>query len=275
MKAFLKNNILAVTLAFVVIIGFLLWIFGKEDIKDFGLNFFTEMLGVVITVVIIDKLVKDREEKRLAPLKLAEYEDALRLFSKFVSFWRDGYMMAVNEEFPDSAEDFLSEEGIGKVFMCLDLNTQPNVTPARTWWTWIPENHKKWSDDCNKYLERHSSYSDPELFKLIHGFIEGAFMTLLPMMSSIKQLDNKEGFPRLPILANYAMRPQEADYQNLRATLSTLTRIHDNLSKHFENVKSFNYQPVELSKRKITSGLTEDVLQDYRRKKEAFDQKNG
>jgi hypothetical protein len=267
-----KTYILPIVLSIFVVIGFILWIASDGDLKDFGLNFFTEILGVVITVLIIDKLVKDREQKKMAPLKLAEYEDALRLYSEFVSFWKDAYMISVNEEFPETYKEFLSENGIGKVFINLNLNTKPNVAPPRTWWTWILDNHKKWIEGCDKYLERHSAYSDPELFKLIHGFAEGAFMKLLPMISTIKQLDQKEQFPRLPTLGNYAIQPQKIDYENLINIHSCLNRIYKDLSKEFTSVRKFKYETVALEKRKVVCGLTDEDIKEFLERKQKYEQ---
>ena len=49
-----------------------------EEFKDFGLNFFTEILGVVITVFVIERFIQKKEDKRNLPQKLAAYEDVLR-----------------------------------------------------------------------------------------------------------------------------------------------------------------------------------------------------
>jgi len=265
---------LPIILGALVLLGFILWKFGNQDLQDFGLNFFTEILGVVITVLIIDKLVKDREQKKMAPLKLAEYEDAVSFFTEFTSFWRDAYSISVNEEFPNSFDDFLSNKGIGKVFENLDLNTEPNVTPKRTWWNWITQNHKIWKDKSDKYLERHATYSDPELYKLIHGFSEGTFMKLLPLINSIKQSDIHKNFPRLSLLSHYAMQPTPKDYEILRDLKKLLENLNKQLSKDFPDLKLFKYNPVELSKRNIRCSLSQETLEKYLKEKKKFEENN-
>ena len=86
MKLFKHKYLLFILLCLFQAIGAVLWL-KSEGLKEFGLNFFTEILGVVITVYIIDSLAQIRENERLKPLKLAEFEDAKNLFNRFISFW--------------------------------------------------------------------------------------------------------------------------------------------------------------------------------------------
>ncbi|MCE2963492.1 MAG: hypothetical protein ACK5UE_06680 [Chitinophagales bacterium] len=74
--------------------------------EQFGLNFFTEMLGVAVTVFVIDRLIQNREETRSIPQKLAAYEDVWLYTSRYISFWTSVYRESVPEEEPQTFEAF-------------------------------------------------------------------------------------------------------------------------------------------------------------------------
>ena len=64
-----------------------LWLFATGTLSDFGLNAFTETLGILVTVLIVDKLIKRQEERKSLPQKATAYEDVRLLTSRLVEFW--------------------------------------------------------------------------------------------------------------------------------------------------------------------------------------------
>lgn len=53
---------------------------------DFGMNLFTEVIGIGVTVFLIDLVYKRRETARLAPARAAAAKDAKRLAQELLSF---------------------------------------------------------------------------------------------------------------------------------------------------------------------------------------------
>ncbi len=85
-NSYLDNKPIANILFAFLIFGAVLWQI-EGGAGDFGLNFFTEVLGVVITVLIVDRIAQKREEEKTLPQKLAVYEDVRLLVSRYLSFW--------------------------------------------------------------------------------------------------------------------------------------------------------------------------------------------
>lgn len=73
---FFKNNwetLLVICLT--ILFGLFLWLSGKSGWTDFGLNFFTEMIGVAITVLILERITNHKKKLESFPQRLMAYDD--------------------------------------------------------------------------------------------------------------------------------------------------------------------------------------------------------
>jgi hypothetical protein len=259
MRLFNHKYLLLLILGLFLATGLILWIKSENDLKDFGLNFFTEILGVVVTVFIIDRLSQIREEGRLKPLKLAEFEDAKNLFNRFISFWYVTYSRSVPEEYPQTFDEFLSDNGIGKIFNHLNIDSKPSQNESLSWVQWIQNNHNEWLEISNRFLERHSANADPELYKLIHAFVECPFMKTIPMMNAFKNVREKNVSPGLTALSGYLPKPRKTDYevlQKMNKCLKALNKKYHADRSNNDNIT--NYKPVKLENRKVDCALTKE-----------------
>lgn len=261
MRLFRHKYLLFILLSLFLSIGLVLWLRADSGLKDFGLNFFTEILGVVITVYIIDSLAQMREYERLKPLKLAEFEDAKNLFNRFISFWYVTYSRSVPEEYPETFEGFLSNDGIGKIFDHLDVESKPSQADALTWAQWIQKNHSEWMEISNRFLERHSANADPELYKLIHAFMDSTVMKTIPMMNAFHKTREKTSSLGLNALSTYLPKPKKNDYEvlhKMNQTLRSLNRKYYPSKSNADNIT--NYKPVKLENRKVDCCLKIDEV---------------
>jgi hypothetical protein len=72
------------------ILAFICLTFYQKNIPglaDFGLNAFTEILGIILTVVFVDQLIRQQELRRTLPLQAAAYEDVRMLTTRIIQFW--------------------------------------------------------------------------------------------------------------------------------------------------------------------------------------------
>ena len=235
-KAYLSNRPIANILLLFLLLGLVLWR-ANDSTKDFGLNFFTEMLGVFITVLIIDQIVKKREEQKLLPQKLAAYEDIRLFVSRYFSFWLSTYQLSVPGEMPKDIQTFFSENGMGKIWNCLYLNSKPNVTPETSWWVHLPHSMKELQDLGDKILDRHSNHLDPEIYGELHHMSESSFLTVFKYMQSLKQSDLKSKFPRPSLLSSYSMQPQEQDFAAITKLYDWCVANYQALSPHSPYLK--------------------------------------
>lgn len=203
----MRHKRLLVLLMFLIASGCLyLWIATSGETSNFGLNAFTETLGILVTVLIVDHLIQRQEELRSLPQKATAYEDVRLLTTRIVGFWSEVYRACVPEPSPASVNELFCETSFKKMQRNLNLDAQPNVTPTRTWWDWFPQSLSDHKKRAETILERHNNVLDPATYAHVHqiateGMDPDIFHTL-------RQSDHQMGFPRPHILASYFFLPE-------------------------------------------------------------------
>jgi hypothetical protein len=261
-QLFKHKYLLFVLLTLFLAMGLGFWLNAENGLKDFGLNFFTEILGVVITVTIIDSLAQIRESERMKPVKLAEFEDAKNIFNRFISFWYVTFSRSVPEEYPPTFDEFLSDSGMGKIFDYLNMESKPSQGNTLSWAEWIQKNHRDWLEISNRYLERHAANADPELYRLIHAFVESPMMKSIPMMNAYSRTRSGSDPGKSITLSALLRKPKQTDYD----VLNNMNRCLKNLNKRYyqgvDNDNITNYKPIILENRRVDCGVPKVVKED-------------
>lgn len=207
--AALSNNLdmtrqdkqIVIAIGVVAITFLIVWVYAPSPFSDFGLNGFTGTLGIAFTVLLIDRLIKRREANRTLLQRLAAFEDVRLLAQQRITFWFQAYMLSVPDPLPKTVQELFSPACIARIGALLDLDSNANVTPRRTWWQHAPEELRLFQDQANRILERYSAILDPEAFLTIHKTLNA---TVEPgLMAGILQSDREMGFPRVRVLGNY------------------------------------------------------------------------
>ena len=235
-EAIKGEKTIILTLAGLLAFGLYCWLFWKSA-EEFGLNFFTEVLGASITILVLDRLIKNREDKKNIPQKLAAYEDVRLYVSRYVSFWATTFRESVPEQEPENINLFFSENGMEKILNYLHMDSEPNVTPPLKWWDWIVHNAKEFKENGDKILDRHSSILDPEAFSYMHQLTESLFNGMLLMIPALKQTDQLYKFPRVNVLGSYTIEPQKEDYDAILGLIKWCENSYLKLLKHKPSIK--------------------------------------
>jgi hypothetical protein len=225
-KPVLETRELTIPLMVLSVACFLLWKKNISGWAEFGLNAFTEILGIIVTIVFVDQLIRQQELRRTLPLQSAAYEDVRILTTRIIWFWEAAFYQAVPHPvpsilaqileaspdlsvsritLPSSVEQLFSLESINAIRVCLDLDSQPNVAPPRTWWEWLPQQEQEFYSRAERILERHAVSLDPEAYALVHQLMNNLLHpdTGMRIMGAVRQFDQQQGFPRPHNLAAY------------------------------------------------------------------------
>lgn len=263
-----------IILFLLAMVGFLLWQF-YNPLKDFGLNFFTEILGAIVTILVIDRIIKNREEGKYIPQKLAIYEDVRLFMSRYLHFWLSTFKESVPEDDPPNIETFFSENGLGKIWPHLYLDAVPKVTPQRTWWDWLVQSGDDLTKLGDKILQRHSGLLDPIAYRYIHQLTECTFFSSIKLIPTLRAIDINDGFPRPKILQSYSSKPSEDDYQAMIGLYVWCQNTFETLTKHDENLKKVSKYLPATNKLPPPSMIPIDILETEMRKLVDFRANNG
>ena len=174
-----------------------------SPLSEFGLNGFTECIGIAFTILLIDYLLKKREAERTLPLRLAAHEDVRLLTARITTFWHQAYMSTVPGPLPQSVSELYSEKSIAQLRNLLNMDSAPNVTPKRTWWEYLPEQMAEFKRHAEVILVRYNSILSPKAFLSIHKFLNATMDPGLIQASRIS--DQQDGFPRPRTLGHYLL----------------------------------------------------------------------
>ena len=259
-RLFLKDKILIFTLIIFLLIGLFCWLYCPKY-TDFGLNFFTEILGVAITVFIIDRIIKNRDDESKIPYKLALYEDVKIFTNRYINFWVELYRCSVPEEEPKTIELFFSDSGMAKIFDYLYMDSEPNVYPQTKMFNWIFQNAKEFKENGSKIIQRHFHTVDPDVYRCIHHLSESIFISQFLNIPSIIQFDNETNYPRIKILKKYSIKPKHADYNSILGILRWCDKTYNQLRKYDKSItRVSSYSPMKDRKTPPNCMIPDDIL---------------
>lgn len=178
-KSFFSSNILIIIIVLLIVVSFIMWKFIKST-EQFGLNFFATMIGVALTVFVIDKLIKKGEEEQRIPQRVAAYLDIRRYTNEIITFWIDTFIMTVNEKDAENLNQFFTENMFEKIFNKINLTASvPRVNNYPTMADWIIQHIKNTNNEGDKILFRYSYNLEPETFKSIHQLTTSFYFSFL------------------------------------------------------------------------------------------------
>ena len=241
-KQLFKKNALIFILTILLFLTFRLWRSGNNPgtVSDFSLNLFTEILGVALTVLIVDKLIKRENERQLLPLKLAIYHEVFVFTSRIISFWSsiqskllENNLLA-EEDRALNIEELFHKRLFDKIVLNLDLESPAAVFPKRPWIQYIPQSTEDILTVGEKILNRYTELIDYQLFKDIHHITEKGMI--------IKGLEKIEGFYRINkslgtkthTLRKYYFVEKEEDFEAIINLYNWCKKERENLYKKSE-----------------------------------------
>lgn len=142
------------------LVSALIWGYAPHhEWRSFGLNMLTELLGVVLTLLVIDFSSKRRLQKERMPLRINAYNDICNFLNSNLSFWKELFEKSVPESvpLPSSFEDFMKAETFAQISKYLDMESKKtNVLPEQILWDYIPNRIRGHRDKAEKILDKYT-----------------------------------------------------------------------------------------------------------------------
>lgn len=184
---------------------------------ELGLEVFGGLVGMGITVLIVDKLLKRQRENELLPIRIAYYRDTQLFLSKLISFWANVYNYSVPKSNPETIETLFSEESFTQMAERLDLSSVvPGMSFDKTWFELFDEKAEEFEKAGKEILSQYSVYLDPEIFGSMHHIVKcGRFIISMKDINKFRKYNEKKHLSEPTTLSNYYYMWDEEDFEHL------------------------------------------------------------
>lgn len=187
--------------------AFALQRFGSPFFSSLGGNLISDFITAAILLYGIDVLVKDREERRLLPLRASVYRGVNGLVGRCLRTWHEAYERSVGTPHLKSWQELFSEDVLHKIFLQLDLGKKaPTTDPALKWFHYLDERFEGIRKSADQILDRNGVFLDPQ----VHHDVSRIASFITPKMAEFEKLDKRMGYPRPRCL--YAYHPKDDEW---------------------------------------------------------------
>jgi hypothetical protein len=219
--------ILPVVFILLIALGIFAWI-ETESFSDFGLNFATETIGVLITVYIVDFLLKSREQARLAPMRIIVFQEICALSNRFMGLIFELYSESEKEPPPDTVKAFIKDDCIYRALLHASIDDRPRVSPPQTMAQYLSANAMYFEKSSEQILLKYSNFMSPKTANILHKvFVESAFVAILKTLP--KTVQQRQNLPYPKSLIYHLYNPDDKDKNNLILLNSWLEKERSDL----------------------------------------------
>lgn len=209
-----KRNIALLITALFAVVSFALWFLASEqhDFADLWLNLLSGFISSMITIAVIDRILKKQKDKNEIPLRKAMYRDIQLFTSRFISLWEEMYVQSTENRVELSVDTLFSFDTIDSIRNNLDLEGNPNTDPPQNWFTYINSCRNDLVTRGEKIITSYVSFADPGIIQSIHYLINDSFLIgNLSIMQQVHSFDLANHIPRPSLLTFYTPDPTPSD----------------------------------------------------------------
>ena len=227
-----KNNVAPLITALFAIASFLLWFFSTEsrELSDLWLNLLAGFISSLLTIAVIDRMIKSQKTKNERPIRLAMYRDIQLFTSRFIDLWQEMYVQSVENRSAISINQLFEIDNINSIRDNLNLEGFPNIAPPQNWFVYIDSCRRDLVERGEKIINSYVSIADPEVIQSIHYLINDSFLIgNLRILQNIHSYDIANHIPRPTLLSCYMPAPSECDIKMISQLFDWCRTQYDKL----------------------------------------------
>lgn len=218
-----KANMAILITALFAAVSLVLWLVSTSErsFTDLWLNLLAGFISSLITIAVIERIIKRQKVKNELPLRKTMYRDIQLFTSRFIYLWRDMYEQSCNERCDLSVDELFTEEKIEVIRSNLNLKTFPNVTPKQNWFTYLLSCRTDLVTRGEKIISTYANAADPKVIQALHYIInDGQLLGNLSFMEQIYAYDIQNKVPRPPLLMAYTPPTNASDFDMIHQLIS-------------------------------------------------------
>ena len=233
-----KSNLAILITILFAIISLVLWLLSTSErkVSDLWLNLLAGFISSLITITVIDRIIKKQKQKDELPLKKTMYRDIQLFTSRFIYLWKDMYEASCNECPELSVVDLFTEEKIESIRSNLNLKKYPNITPKQNWFTYLLNCKTDLVTRGEKIISAYANTADPKIIQAVHYIInDGQLLGNLSVMERIYAYDLQNKVPRPPLLIAYTPPTNTTDFDMIHQLFDWCYAEYEKLKSSSQN----------------------------------------
>lgn len=166
--------------------------------EDVALNLGTEVIGILLTVFLIDIVIRRHEEKERAMYKRVAFQQMRIPIRRHFSLLFGIYKASVAEAAarPVATPSELFDGDYFEQLKQFDFSKEAPTAPKQPWMNYLAQQTQNFKDSLSRTLEKYAIYLPAEDVDLIEGLLNSSFLSFLEQLPSIRRLDQTEGLRR-------------------------------------------------------------------------------
>jgi len=173
----------------IIFLGLLALAFWTTQFTSgFGLNAFTELLGVALTIFIINRVLENRKQKDKLPARVLVYTEVVAMTNRIIRIWSNVEISTASAR-SSEIQDLLNQANIAKLAQRLDLMGKSPHT-AKNWLEFFEREITIVQNHHMKLLSQYANYLSPHQISLIHGIAEESVYSLAGFNGMVETYNN-------------------------------------------------------------------------------------
>ena len=158
----------------------------RQEWRDFSGGLLTELIGIIFTVLLIDKAVQAHEARLQAKAELPAVEALTRPMGQHL-----GFLIELNKATTEARRDkhpplqVLFDDDFYANAAMLDLSANAPISPPRDWYTHGVDRFSAYKRGLDDVLQRFGSVMTPELVSLLAKATEPTFIDFFRNMGGL------------------------------------------------------------------------------------------
>jgi hypothetical protein len=197
---------------------------GKEWLKDLSLNGGTEILGILLTVLLIDAVIKRNEERERSRVRLAAYQQLrIPLIHQFMALHAmfKACIPIPPEKKATEVRDLFNDDYFVQIAF-LDFSKPAPIASIQPlqWYDYLSLESRKFRAALGRTIEKYAVFLDVETIELLERLLDSSFLNILEQAPGSRDYDKKQGYKRAQnLLSGQGMsqliRSYTSDYSGL------------------------------------------------------------
>ncbi len=169
--------------------GFKSSLFSDEGLAG---NVLTEALGILITVIVIDRLVGVPERRRSAAARRMAYAEIRTIYVRLCELYRLPAQRAVQPP-PTPGTPLLDHTEMVRLAHSLDLNSAAPVSPPMSWASYLKLSMVEETRNIDRAIQRYLIFADPVLLEALRKIESCPFLGYMRVIDTVVAANTSAG----------------------------------------------------------------------------------